>query len=493
MPISLAEESVSRQPKMVAMTDASTRTAAQRRWAAQPAAVRLRVLMRTRHLLAERTDALCDAIPSTLARNTADTCCSEIIPLLAACKFLEEEAASILKPRRLGLRSVPLWLLGISSEVRRVPLGRILVIAPSNYPLFLPGVQVLQALAAGNSAVWKPGVGGAPIAALVAKTMYEAGLPRGLLEVTGDSIEEAQAAIARGVEKVVFTGSAESGQALMRQLAETLTPCVAELSGCDAVFVLPSADLSRVVKGLAFGMRLNGSATCMAPRRVILVGASATRRAEFIGLLLAQLEWIHGVALPEKVQRELQTLLNDAADSGAKIHGRIEASQRPALITDATPSMKIAQADIFAPVLILLDARDVADALAINEACPYSLTASVFGVEKQARLIARDLYAGTVILNDLMIPAADPRTPFGGRHKSGFGVTQGAEGLLEMTSPQTITVQRSTSTRNYDATTPTHRQMFDGVIQSTHAATLGQRLSGVRQLIAAASKLAGKR
>jgi aldehyde dehydrogenase (NAD+) len=475
------------------MPDASTRVAAQRRWAAQPVAARLRVLKQARHLLAARTDALCKAIPSTLARNTADTCCSEIIPLLAACKFLENEAASILKPRRLSLRSVPLWLLGISSEVRRVPLGRILVIAPSNYPLFLPGVHVLQALAAGNSVVWKPGVGGAPIAALVAETMHQAGLPRELLEVTGESIEDGQAALAQGVDKVVFTGSAASGQSLMHQLAETLTPCVAELSGCDAVFVLPSADLTRVVKALAFGMRLNGSATCMAPRRIILVSANAARRAEFIALLIAQLEWVPGVALPEKVQRELQILLDDAARSGAKIHGEIDDAQQPVLITDAIPSMKIAQADIFAPVLTLLDAQDIDDALEVNEACPYSLTASIFGDERQARLIARDLLAGTVIVNDLMIPAADPRTPFGGRGRSGFGVTQGAEGLLEMTSPQSIIVQRSKSTRNYDATTPTHREMFDGVIQSAHAATFGQRLAGVRQLITAASKLAGKR
>lgn len=474
---------------MVAMADASTRLAAQRRWAAQPVEARLRILKQVRHLLAARTDALCAAIPSTLARNAADTCCSEIIPLLAAYKFLEQEAAAILKPRRLSLRSVPLWLLGILTEVRRVPLGHILVIAPSNYPLFLPGVQVMQALAAGNSVVWKPGVGGAPIAELVVQTMYGAGLPRELLEVTGESIEDAQEAIARGVDKVVFTGSATSGQALMRQLADTLTPCVAELSGCDAVFVLPSANLSRVVKALAFGMRLNGSATCMAPRRVILVGAEPARRAEFIGLLLSQLDWVHGVALPEKVQRELQILLDDAASLGAQIHREIEASQRPVLITDATPSMKIAQADIFAPVLTLLKAHDMADALAINEACPYSLTASIFGAEKEARVLAARLSASNVIINDLMIPAADPRTPFGGRGKSGFGVTQGAEGLLEMTSPQSITVQRSRSTRNYDATTEAHKALFDGVIQSTHGATLTDRIAGVRLMIRAALRM----
>lgn len=465
---------------------------AQRAWASRPIAERLHLLKRARHLIAARTEALCAAMPAELSRNAADTRIAEILPLLGAIEFLERKAASILAPRRLGRTGRPFWLSGVSSEVRRVPMGRVLVIAPSNYPLFLPGVQVVQALAAGNSVIWKPGHGGRPVALIFAEIMQDAGLPEGLLQITAESVEAAQAVIAEGVDKVFFTGSASSGRALMRQLAESLTPCVAELSGCDAVFVLPSADRSRVVKALAFGMRLNGSATCMAPRRIILVGADAAMRKAFVGVLLTALDWVKGVGLSQRVRNELLTLLEDAISLGALVHGDLDPLQQPILVTGVLPSMKIAQADIFAPLLSLMDARDEHDAIAMHEACPFALTASIFGDEREAHRLAANLTAGTVTINDLIVPTADPRVPFGGRRGSGFGTTRGAEGLLEMTAPMTISVRRGSSTRHFDATTPAHEPLFEGVIQASHAKRWKQRLDGVRQIIAAASKFGRK-
>jgi aldehyde dehydrogenase (NAD+) len=470
----------------------SPKVEAQRAWAALPVRERLRVIKRGRHVLAGRIEALCAAIPAELARNAADTMCAEILPLLAAMEFLEREAEGILRPRVLGRRGRPFWLAGVWSEVRRVPMGRVLVIAPANYPLFLAGVQVAQALAAGNAAVWKPGLGGARVARVFADAMRDAGLPDGLLEVTDDSVEAAKAVIASGVDKVFFTGSAASGRALMRQLADTLTPCVAELSGCDAVFVLPSADWARVVKALAFGMRLNGSATCMAPRRVILVGAESARRSVFVEALEAALESVAGVRLSSRVRQELRSLLEDAVSAGAEVHGELEELQRPVVVTGVTPEMHLAQADIFAPVLSVMEASDLAEALEMNEACPYALTAAVFGQQREAVAIAERITAGTVMVNDLIVPGADPRTPFGGRKSSGFGVTQGAEGLLEMTAAKTIAVRRGGGTRHYDATTSDHEELFDGVIAASHRARWRERIAGMKQIMAATRGFSGK-
>ena len=139
---------------------------AQRQWASESLRARLAVLRRARHLLASRAAEFAAAIPPTFARNPADIYISELLPLLDACRFLEREAAAILKPRTLGRRGLPWWLGSLSSRIERVPLGEILIIAPSNYSLFLPGVQTLQALAAGNAVVWKPGAGGHPVADL---------------------------------------------------------------------------------------------------------------------------------------------------------------------------------------------------------------------------------------------------------------------------------------------------------------------------------------
>jgi len=234
----------------------------QRQWAARPVAERLSVLRRARRLLSGRAEALCASMPSELALTHADSMVAEILPLLEACRFLEREASRLLKVRRLGRRGLPFWLSGMDAEVHRVALGTVLVIGPGNYPLFLPGAQAMQALVAGNAVVWKPGLGGRRVAESFAEAMAEAGLPDGLLRVTEETVEAAEREIAAGVDKVFFTGSAATGRVLLRRLADTLTPCVVELSGCDAVVVLPSADRERLVKALVFGMRFNGSATC---------------------------------------------------------------------------------------------------------------------------------------------------------------------------------------------------------------------------------------
>jgi aldehyde dehydrogenase (NAD+) len=337
--------------------------------------------------------------------------------------------------------------------------------------------------------VWKPGAGGRAVAEVFAEAMTEAGLPAGLLQVTDETIAAAEQAIDVGVDKVFFTGSTATAKVLLRRLAESLTPCVAELSGCDAVIVLPSVDLERVVKALSFGMRLNGSATCMAPRRVLLLDASIARRAELIERLSAELDQMDGVRLGDGVGQRLRELIEDAAANGAYVHGQCASIQRPILVTDVRPEMAIAQAGIFAPLLMLIDVQTEAELLAAMDACSYALTAAIFGDEREARALAQKITAGTVLVNDLVVPTADPRVPFGGRRQSGSGVTRGAEGLLEMTAVKVVSVRKNSATRHYDATGPAHEALFEAVIQATNAGAWRERLRGVRRAIAAGWKL----
>ena len=134
-----AEQRVERTDSVVF---ADTAAESQRRWAARPLRERLDILRSVRHAIAEKTSDLADAIAPDLARSKADTLVAEVLPLLEACRFLEREASSILKSRKLGLSGRPLWLSGVWAEVHREPIGHVLVIGPSNFPLFLPGTQV---------------------------------------------------------------------------------------------------------------------------------------------------------------------------------------------------------------------------------------------------------------------------------------------------------------------------------------------------------------
>ena len=459
---------------------------AQRRWAAKPIAMRLQVLLAARHWMATRAESFSDAISPSLQRSSADTLITELLPLLEAMRFLERKARKLLAPQRLGRSGRPLWLTGVQAEVHRVPLGHILVIGPANFPLFLPGVQTMQALAAGNAVTWKPGTGGRRVALLAAQALHESGLPRGVLCITDESIQAAGDALQQGPDKVVFTGSFESGQKVLRSLAETATPAVLELSGADAVVVLPSADLSLAAKAIAFGLRLNGAEVCMSPRRLI---ATAETMSVLRPLLDGELEKIAPVRLSPLTADRLQRLLSDAESRGAQLVGTLEASaQRPLLIDRATPEMMIARSDLFAPVLSLIEAPSVLHMPELVNNCPCALTASIFGDANEAYALGEQLRVGAVLINDLIAPTADPRVPFGGLRRSGFGATRGAEGLMEMTAVKTVLVRRKGSTRHYDPVSAKELPMFTGLIGALHGGSWRERWAAMRIMTAAVRK-----
>jgi acyl-CoA reductase-like NAD-dependent aldehyde dehydrogenase len=458
------------------------------RWTTVSIAERLRVLKKARHSMAADAEAFAGAISAKLARNSADTMVTELLPLLDAARFLEREAARLLAVRRLGNSGRPFWLGNVAAEIYREPVGRVLVIGPGNFPLFLPGVQVLQALVAGNTVIWKPGVGGWAVADLVAKHLRVAGLPEGLLTVTDESVEAAEIALAGGLgpapDKVLFTGSSSSGREILAGLAKTATPAVVELSGADAVLVMPTANLEQVARAVAFGLRLNGGAVCMSPRRLL---ASRTDMTKLRPVLDAELEKVPAVRLDERTAEKLTSLLADAVASGAVLVGELNPeAQRPLLVTKANARMAIARSDIFAPVIALLECESMLHALEAYAECPYALTASVFcGKEdmKKARKLAGMLKAGTVLINDLIAPTADPRIPFGGRGASGYGVTRGAEGLLEMTVVKTVLVRNGGSMRHLEPTSEKDAKTVSTMIEVVHGKGLAARFRAVIRLL----------
>jgi len=473
---------------------------AQRSWAATPLRMRARLMGRLRRRIASSARELAETVPTSLPgalnRTVADTLVSEVLPLVEACGFLEREASWILAPRHLGGSGRPLWMMSVSTEVERAPWGIVLVLAAGNYPLLLPGVQTLQALMAGNAVLLKPAPGTETVAFALQTLLVECGLPPELLTLLDSSVEAGIDAITAGVDHVVLTGSAATGKAVMHQLADTLTPSTMELSGCDAVFVLVGADVEHTLRALAMGMRFNGSFTCMAPRRVFLVGMKESAALDFETRLAGALMDVPPVPLPGRTFGLLRELVQDAQKQDAEILLNGIRSEDGStflasvtLIAQATPSLLSMQMDIFAPILSVMRTSDMEEALAASAACPYALTASVFGPQREARSMAAKVRGGNVLINDVMIPTADPRVAFGGRGCSGFGVTRGVEGLLAMTTPKTIQTQRSRSGRAYEPTTEGHVELFAGLTQMLHAGGLSARFAGLKRMVGAARKL----
>jgi aldehyde dehydrogenase (NAD+) len=299
----------------------------------------------------------------------------------------------------------------------------VLVIAPASYPVLLPGVQTVQALAAGNAVLWKPGRGGSAAARVVSEIAAAAGLPDGVLTILSEEPEAAREAIASGVDKVLLTGSAETGREVLGELSGRLIPATLELSGDDPLFVLPGADLDRVARAVRFGQTLNGGATCIAPRRILVLGDQISALQERLG-----------------------------------------------------------------PGIPVTAFSTAGEALAEAARSPYALGASVFGPETEAVALAARIRAGVVVVNDVIVPTADPRLPFGGRGESGFGVTRGAEGLLELTVPKVIAVRRARRLFHLEAPDPQDGDLFLSYLTLAHAGGFGARLRGAAALLRALAR-----
>jgi acyl-CoA reductase-like NAD-dependent aldehyde dehydrogenase len=214
-------------------------------------------------------------------------------------------------------------------------------------------------------------------------------------------------------------------------LAHRLIPATLELSGCDPLFVLAGADLDRVARAVAFGLTLNGGATCIAPRRVFVVRELAA-------------------PLAERLARHLPALR---------------------FSPDTVTVTAVADRDAGKEEMLAGAARS-----------PYALGASVFGREAEAVAFAARVRAGVVVVNDLIVPTADPRLPFGGWGESGFGVTRGAEGLVELTRPKVVAVRHARRLFHLEPPHSGDAELFTAYLTLTHAGGVWPRLRGAVDL-----------
>jgi acyl-CoA reductase-like NAD-dependent aldehyde dehydrogenase len=261
-----------------------------------------------------------------------------------------------------------------------------------------------------------------------------------------------------------------------------------ELSGCDSVFVLMDADLDRVVEALLFSCRFNASATCMAARRVFVPIQLASQLEQKLQMELPKQD---AVELPYGMRASVDELVHDALQLGARLvyDGRGDYTSGPVVLADVRPDMRIADADVFAPVLSLMPFRYEQEAVKANAECSYALSVSIFGSEKTARSLAREVEAGCVVINDVIVPTIDPRVCFGGRFRSGFGVTRGRDGLLEMTTPKSIMLRKGDDRMHLRLIGNAPRDFFYGYVDAVHGAGLSNRLRGAWKALRGAAPL----
>jgi 1-pyrroline-5-carboxylate dehydrogenase len=350
---------------------------------------------------------------------------------------------------------------GEMSEYQYIPLGVVAVISPWNFPLAIPAGMALGALVSGNTVIMKPASDSAATAYTIAEALTEAGLPPGvfnLLPGSGKVVGETLAAHPQ-VRMIAFTGSREVGTHLFSLAAQTppgqiwLKRIIAEMGGKNAVIVDDDADLEEAVAGVvASGYGYQGQ-KCSAGSRLIVTPRVYGEATEMIVERARRLEVGPG---PENFP--VGPVINAAAER--KILEYVEIGKRegrlatgggrardgghyiaPTVFLDVASDARIAQEEIFGPVLSAIPARDFDDAIRIANSTAFGLTGSVYtrDPEKLAR-VRREVMCGNLYLNRKCTGALVGSHPFGGFNMSGTDSKSGGpDYLLNFLQPKVVT------------------------------------------------------
>jgi aldehyde dehydrogenase (NAD+) len=409
-----------------------------------PVADRLVLLERIRGLLEERTEQFAQAITAEMgapiAFSRAGQCFFGIEHVRVAIEVLrqfafEEEVDGI--------------------HIRREPIGVVGAITPWNWPLYQITAKLAPALAAGCTVVLKPSELSPFSALLFAQVMHDAGAPPGVFNLvngTGDEVGNALSGHP-DVDMVSFTGSTRAGVLVAQNAAKTVKRVVQELGGKSPNVFLPDADFAGAVPKGVMGMMRNCGQSCASPTRMVVprarlaeVEALAAEAAEAIVVGDPHDEGSVLGPLANAAQfAKVQELIQAGIDEGAKLltggPGRPNGLNRgyfarPTVFSEVTPEMRIAQEEIFGPVLAIQPYEDEADAIRIANATVYGLSSHVQSADQEAaRRVARQIRAGQVHIN---YPAWSGYAPFGGYRMSGNGREYGKFALEEYLETKAI-------------------------------------------------------
>jgi succinate-semialdehyde dehydrogenase/glutarate-semialdehyde dehydrogenase len=431
--------------------------AAQPAWAARAAADRTRVLLRFHDLVLARRDEALDLIQIETGKARRHAF-EELEDAALSASYYGRHAPRQLRPRR---RRTALPLLVGAVELRR-PVGVVGVISPWNYPLTLGITDALPALAAGNAVIAKPDVQTSFTALWCAELLAQAGLPEGLFQVVAGHGPELGAPLVEAVDHLAFTGSTRTGRVVARQAAARLIGCSLELGGKNPMLVLADADLDRAAESAVTGCFSSTGQLCISFERVYVDRAVHDRFLDrFVERtrtlrLGAGLGWeIELGSLTSAAQLErVDAHVREAVERGATVHagGRARPDlgpffYEPTILTGVDGGMRVCAEETFGPVASVHPVADADEAVALANATPYGLNASVWTRDlRRGRALAARLAAGTVNVNDAYQAAwGSVGAPMGGLKDSGLGRRHGAGGILRYTEAQTVAVQRAPS------------------------------------------------
>lgn len=433
-------------------------------WRRSPATFRAEILQSAATFLRDHSDAvsrdICLEEGKTRAEAVAET--------TSAIRSLEYFAGQASNPVGEVLprsdTAEMIWTV-------RVPLGAVVCITPWNFPLLIPTYKTAAALATGNTVILKPAELTPRSAEWLARALDSAGAPSGIFNLCQGRGDIAGAALLDGEPAAVsFTGSTSVGRAIGARLAARGIPVQLEMGGKNPAIVLDDADIARasaVIVRAAMGM---AGQRCTAVSRVITTPGSRTALAEALTQHVAAIRvgdpLDAGTGMGPLTSRNQYDKVAAARDEAMK-HSRVlvegNAPDRdglpgwflpPIVFTDVDPGSQLAQEEVFGPILAVIDAADVSEALRIANATRYGLTASVFTESLATALEAIDILDVGVIHVNRHTFDIERYAPFGGMKDSGYGGREQGQRAREFFT-ETKTVYVATAEDHWSSGDPT--------------------------------------
>jgi acyl-CoA reductase-like NAD-dependent aldehyde dehydrogenase len=359
-------------------------------------------------------------------------------------------------------RVIPLDKPGVFNFTREEPLGVVAIITPWNSPLLLAAWKLAPALAAGNTVVWKPSEYSSVSALEFAHLFEKAGFPPGVVNiVTGFGNEVGEPLITHpDVAKIAFTGGDRTGEHVYQLAARGIKHVTLELGGKSANIVFDDADLQNAVYGVVSGIFAATGQTCVAGSRALV---QRSIHEEFVNRLL-ELAKTARMGNPLEMSTQVGPItthpqyekvidyIRIAKDEGAVCRLGGAAARRPecgsgwfvepTIFTDVRPDMRIANEEVFGPVLSIIPFEDEDEAVRIANATTYGLAAGVWTTSiRRALVMSERLEAGTVWVNTYR--TISYMSPFGGYKRSGIGRESGAQAIREYLQTKSVWIDIS--------------------------------------------------
>ncbi|MDJ0588775.1 MAG: NAD-dependent succinate-semialdehyde dehydrogenase [Pleurocapsa sp. MO_226.B13] len=365
------------------------------------------------------------------------------------CRFYAEKAPEF-------LADVSIASDAGHSYVAYQPLGVILAVMPWNFPFWQVFRFAAPALMAGNVGILKHASNVPQCALAIEEIITQAGFPTGVFQTLLIGAGQVKSIVEdKRVKAATLTGSEPAGAALAAAAGQEIKKVVLELGGSDPFVVLESADLAEAVATGVKARMLNNGQSCIAAKRFIVQESIAD---EFQSQLIARFQELRigdpmdkstniGPLATATIRSELDQQVKNAVEQGAKILiGGEPISDRPGnfypptILSDIPPEAAVAQEEFFGPVALLFRVKDLDEAIALANNIPFGLGASAWtnDSEQRERLIA-ELEAGAVFINGMV--KSDPRLPFGGIKRSGYGRELSRQGIHEFVNIKTVWVK----------------------------------------------------